>query len=221
MSTATDTTAAELEALTPEQIDELLFPLWAERWTLAARLREYRKGIAYTVWPEAAPYRSGNLRERGCGVHSLRRYAEGVEKFEQALAGNAAARSPYETEFAARGGWVRYVLVKGGHLHYQGCSTLRFSTECLLIPAASGLDQSEVVGKFGETACTKCFPAAPVAGKKPLPAGTCEGSGTYEVENVNGSLSLYRPWGRCKRCGHGASVTSRGKLRQHKIEAGK
>lgn len=224
MSTATDTpaelTPAELEALTPEQIDELLFPLWADRWLSAKYLHDYRKAIALTIWPEAAGYRHG-VRERGCGTHSLRQYAEGVAKFEAKLADNAARRAPLESEFERRGGWTRYILVKGGHLHYNGCSTLRFTTECLLIPAASGLDQSEVVGKFGETACTKCFPDAPVAGKKALPAGTCEGSGTYEVDDVRGSLRLYRPYGRCRKCGHTASVTSTGKLRQHKIEAGK
>jgi hypothetical protein len=83
---------------------------------------------------------------------------------EAELAGIEAQMVPYDAEFATRGGWTRYILcgANNGHLHYSNCHTLRFDTQTLLVAQASGLDASEVVGKFGTTACTHCFRGAPV-----------------------------------------------------------
>ena len=205
-----------ITTMTPEEIDEKLFPLWAERWTLGSYLHHARRTVADYVWPTTRDRKRMPVRE-----WNAKAAAEQVAEYEAKLEENAAARKPFEDEFARRP-WVRYVLcgANNGHLHYHGCSSLRITTELLLVAQASGLDSAEVVGKFGETACTKCFPGAPVAPKsKPLPEGYCSASGSYDVEGVNGSLRLWRPWGRCKVCGQGASVTSTGKLRRHKETA--
>jgi hypothetical protein len=126
--------------------------------------------------------------------------------------------SPLNAEFQRRGGWTRFFVVSGGHLHLRGCHSLRPRTLLGWVPEESGKDESQVVGKFGTVACTHCFPTAPVAdvlGAIPKP-GYCHGN-----RIVTGTASdprrMYR-YGRCQDCGTVASITSTGNLRKHKIE---
>lgn len=42
--------------------------------------------------------------------------------------------------------------------------------------------------------------------------------GTFEVDSINGSMRLYMPRGKCRKCNHMTSVTSIGRLRKHKKE---
>jgi hypothetical protein len=77
---------------------------------------------------------------------------------------------PLETEFDRRGGWSRYYLVEGGHLHYDvsrsRCSRIP-STTHYWMTEFSGQAPAEVIALAGERVCTTCFPEAPVA---PRPA---------------------------------------------------
>lgn len=79
----------------------------------------------------------------------------------------AAAEEKIEVinrEFDDRGGWSRYYLVTGGHLHNDpGCSSLRSTTRLSLIPETSGLDDDQVIEMAGDRTCTICSPDAPVS----------------------------------------------------------
>jgi hypothetical protein len=213
------TEALDLLTATPAQIDDALFPLWAERWALTDRVVSYRSTIAATLFPGSIRRFTNRGYEivRGISTVQLRQWDDLLVKAQENLEVVKAAIAPIDAEYVRRGGWDRYILVGGGHLHKSGCSTVRPTTQAYLLAEASGLTEDEVVEKYSYTACTKCFPNAPVAEKpSPVAQGFCAGSGTWDVEDVNGSKRLYRPWGRCKHCGNTVSVTSTGKARKHK-----
>jgi hypothetical protein len=142
-------------------------------------------------------------------VHSIKEHLPKLEAERDELEAEAA---PFEAEYERRGGWNRYILVScsGGHLHRSSCHTLTPGrTMTGIVPAASGLDQGEVVEKFNYTACTHCFPDAPVAPKlTPEEEGFCPKSGTYADTD--------RRYVRCE-CGGIPNVTSRGRIRKHKV----
>lgn len=71
--------------------------------------------------------------------------------------------SPYGAEFQARGGWPRGWYVPGGHIHRgDHCPSLRPTTQIGLVVELSGQSEDEIVEAAGETACTVCYPDAPV-----------------------------------------------------------
>lgn len=159
----TTETPNDLTTLTPEEIDTILFPLWAERWKITAYLNQYRSLVAPTLFPGATLDRMWGRATKAL-PYEIRRYGEEIQKYEARLAEIRAEAGIYQEEFTRRGGWVRYILCgnNNGHLHYDSCHTLKWTTRTLLVPQASGLDASEVVGRFGTVACSKCFPGAPV-----------------------------------------------------------
>lgn len=117
------------------------------------------------------------------------------------------------------GGWTRFFLVQGGHIHSSmSCSTCNREgslTSFGWLPELSGLTEAEAVAAHGAILCTVCFPSAPVewtngreleaAAKK---AAQCSGSGRY--------VQTRRRYAACPDCGASTSVTSTGKLRAHK-----
>lgn len=75
-----------------------------------------------------------------------------------------AMLSPYEAEYARRGGWTRVIVVPGGHVHrWTGCHTLYWNTQQVWLPEWSGCDEGDIVEAAGDRACTVCYPSAPVA----------------------------------------------------------
>lgn len=209
------TSTKTIQDMTPEEIDEILFPLWARRWQTAKWLQSSRGHVVGSFFPgcrlpgETYPRRPLLSYQLGDAVDQIRKREAELVEIETEM-------SAYETEFDARGGWSRYVLcgTRNGHLHYRGCSTLRWNTELLLIPQASGLDSSEVVGKFGETACTKCFPGAPVNTPTVDPSA-CAGTGKQPVEGT--TVQRYRSsYGECPECSTRQIVTASYRIRKHK-----
>jgi hypothetical protein len=211
----------DLVSMTPAEIDTLLFPLLAERWALAHRAREYRLDIAASLFPGSiGTYSSrwGYRKRSGPPTIQLKQWAQMADEAEAKLEEVKAQIVVFDDEFDRRGGWIRYVLVGGGHLHYDHCHTLRYDTQRYLLAESSGLTPKEVVERYSYTACTKCFPDAPVAQKlTPAEEGFCPGSGKGVLDK-NGSLRLYRKWGLCSECGQGVSATSRLLARKHKVK---
>jgi hypothetical protein len=78
----------------------------------------------------------------------------------------AALIAPLHDEFARRGGWTRYYLVEGGHLHRNvsawDCSRT-MATAQYWMTDLSGMSEAEVIELAGDRVCTVCYPAAPVA----------------------------------------------------------
>ena len=69
------------------------------------------------------------------------------------------------SEFVSRGGWARYYLVlnSNGHVHSsQNCSSCFPTTQYAWLTEQSGMTPQALVELAGESACTDCFPWAPV-----------------------------------------------------------
>lgn len=136
-------------------------------------------------------------------------------------------QQPFKAEWTSRGGWTRYYLVAGGHLHEYSCHTLTPGRTLVgLLCEASGATRDEVVKRYDVTACTHCFPDAPVAAeRKPEDDGFCKHSGEYLSEDQRTELNRRYPHGyynmcvapsvRCE-CGGYPSITKTDKVRKHK-----
>lgn len=77
-----------------------------------------------------------------------------------------AKMAQYLTEFDSRGGWTRYYLVTNtnGHVHSSThCSTCFPTTSYAWLTEQSGMTAEALVELAGESACTECFPWAPVS----------------------------------------------------------
>lgn len=100
-------------------------------------------------------------------------YADAIAKAEaasadatNALPALVAEQLPLVNEFDARGGWTRWYLVEGGHLHYDvsayRCSRIN-TTSHYWLTEYSGAPAEQMIELAGERVCTTCFPDAPVA----------------------------------------------------------
>ena len=203
-----NTTTTDLTTLTPAEVDallgEALLPAQRTELDLMSARRDLKRYKRHGREPE----------------YLTKRIAELEARLEEQL----AVAEPYEAEYNRRP-WSRYLIVSGGHLHRQGCGTLTPGrTRVGMVAEASGLDAAQVVGSFGETACTHCFPDAPVARPKtPAEEGFCEHSGKPIPEDKlpkewwNRAVS---PQVKCS-CGHWGAMTSAGNYRKHKAGGAK
>lgn len=71
--------------------------------------------------------------------------------------------------YDAMGGWERYIIVPGGHIHNYVCSTLYATTQRVEAYMHSAEDVESLIEKAGDRACTVCFPDAPVDKPSTLP----------------------------------------------------
>lgn len=157
----TTQTTQDPTTMTPEEIDSILFPLWAERWKIGTHLGQYRELVALRLFPGS---KFTDRRSISGSPSQLASFCQRIQEIEARLAEIRSEMDIWQAEFERRGGWTRYILCgnNNGHLHYDSCHTLKWTTKTLLVPQASGLDSSAVVGRFGTVACSKCFAGAPV-----------------------------------------------------------
>lgn len=222
--TTTTKFSPDLTTATPAEIDGQLFPILgklADAQLRFTRAQNTEERINEEIEAAKIAGRSGSYTEK----YVLPDAMAATAAAEVVMAEAEDAAQPFEAEYERRGGWERYIVVAGGHLHYSRCHTLTPGrTMAGAVAEASGLDQPQVVGHFGETACTHCFPDAPVAAKKtPAEEGYCQHSGEYVAERYVAEGKLEADWYsycvarsvRCD-CGHVSSITKAGKLRKHK-----
>ena len=163
--------------------------------------------------------------------YSLDRQLAAHDELVVAVQVQAARIAKCNAAFRDAGGWSRFFLVQGGHIHSSmSCSTCNNGeslTQFGWLPALSGLTEAEAVAEHGAILCTVCFPSAPVEwtngreleaeAKK---AAQCAGSGTYDWEQAardRGEKPRYgRRYQTCPHCEQTISITSTGKLRAHK-----
>lgn len=145
-------------AWSPVQVDTEIARISTDLYRAEDRAREVRRRIA-----EARDYRRRNRlseEQLAARVVSLQPDLDAAQVEVDRQLGILA---PYDDEFSARGGWPRGWYVPGGHIHAStGCSTLRATTQIGLVVELSGLTEDEIVDQAGETACTCCYPDAPV-----------------------------------------------------------
>lgn len=151
-----DPRALDLTALDPPGIDEA--------WAMAIRPAAEAQARASKRLADARRYlkAGGYHRERGERIE-----AEATAMMDEAMARYRAASAPFDEEYERRGGWPRYLLVcnSNGHVHTSPhrCSTIvPGSTMVAPVYELSGASEAEVVARCGTSACTRCFPAAPV-----------------------------------------------------------
>ncbi|PZG12987.1 hypothetical protein C1I95_24575 [Micromonospora craterilacus] len=139
----------------------------------------------------------------------------------QAARDAAEQAEPLEAAYRERL-WNRWWWVPNGHLHREGeCSTLYASTDRNLTAAASGMDDAQVVERYGWHVCTVCVPNAPVLDgfRTPGTYATAEADAKGICLNKTPARVNRRyatPYGSCGDCdAHGIAVTSLGNLRQH------
>lgn len=196
---------AVLTDQSPAEIDAQLFPILERIDVLRGRIASGKKSL------ETMPDWQAQLSH----------LTSTVVLDEDRLTRNEAAATQLEAEYERRGGWSRYVIVPGGHLHKRSCHTLTPGRTMVgQVAYASGLDEAAVVGEYDVTACTHCFPNAPVApAQTPEQEGFCKGSGRVLSAEALDKIDWkrrHRVSIRCSDCGKGVSLTERGALRKHK-----
>jgi hypothetical protein len=196
----------DLTALSPTEMDDLFVSAWHKESSTFNIALHYKQEVekGHTYYEKAAAEAETAYREARAEVRKL------------------------DGEWARRGGWSRYWLVVNhdGHVHRDtNCSTTYPTTQWALPTNLSGMTEEEMIASVGMTACTVCFPEAPVhpefirtlaeseEEKAAKLAAQCSGSGEY-AQNVS---RAYSPYATCHVCGkRGVSVTRGGKLRGHK-----
>lgn len=135
-----------------------------------------------------------------------------------------------QAEFTRRGGWSRFFLVQGGHVHSSmSCSTCNNGAEPTTfgwLPEWSGQSERECIeglrGQGGDRRaaimCSVCFPSAPVEWTtRPVDETACPGSRDWNAPARQGYC--YGNWATCDTCHGHIAVTSTGKIRKHKPAA--
>jgi hypothetical protein len=88
-----------------------------------------------------------------------------IETARRTIADCEIAARPLDAEYKRRGGWTRawLVLASGGHVHRTTeCRTCFPTTKFAWLTQLSGQDEAGIVEQAGETACTECYPNAPI-----------------------------------------------------------
>lgn len=140
-----------LSTMTPVEIDTELARLWGEIQTKQHYLHSEHD---YLVRCTAGT--ANDWRREEC--------EKAIEAYKAKIAELQAEAAPFEAEFKARGGWLRYFLVtnQSGHVHRgMGCTTCFETTQYAWVVELADCDEAKMVEEFGEKACTVCFPDAP------------------------------------------------------------
>jgi hypothetical protein len=200
---------ANIERLTPVEIDEILGKCWEREAQAAGTVERLAK------------------REAEDKLY----YGED-KMLAEARIDLARAREDEQTihaEFKRRGGWTRYWLVANadGHIHRnRACPQTYITTEWRFPFTLSGKTEDEMIEEVGHMACLVCFPQAE---KHPAFIRTLrdyERQTQEKNENLcpaSGKASpVYYDWTRpygnhikCPECGKTVSVTRGSNIRAH------
>lgn len=165
----------DLKALTPPEVDGQLADLSEQKakaeFAIVSNVQQLHRYVGDPGKRGAFDLSEAECRAKVPDVGDYyRKYAEeavaaiDAERAELAvLAGEINLR---QKEWARRGCWSRFFLVKNnnGHIHSStDCSTCFDTTRFGWLPQLSGLTEKDAVDDQGEILCTVCFPSAPSA----------------------------------------------------------
>lgn len=224
------TTTENLTTMTPAAIDTILAALDMKAYAASQKAGQYDKAAEAAA--EGSKYQRPDL-ERAA------KYTATAAEFHAVNAAIRAEMAPFNAEFTNRGGWTRAFLVtnSGGHVHRDmSCSTCFVTTQYAWMVDYSGKDEAEIVDAAGEIACTVCYPSAPVSvlgqptkmfsspeakakaeKKAAAEAAKCAGSGTWDYPDETARRGYCAGnYGVCTHCDEAITITSTGKMRQHK-----
>jgi hypothetical protein len=224
----------DLTTATPVQIDTALAEIYGryyDKCDQADLQRGYRKDLQDTLdQVDKGTYRF-HFNEQYDRPRYEKMVAERTAKIE-ALTDEAnaiyAEMTPFNLEFKRRGGWTRFYVVMGGHIHSSmACSTcnkMGKATRFGWLPERSGQSEAEaleslVTESHKTVLCSVCFPTAPVAWTVVRQDDSvCKGSGTWDYkEGGKQRLGFYTGnYATCAHCDTPQTVLRGGKFRKHK-----
>lgn len=120
--------------------------------------------------------------------------------------------------------WKRYFIVSGGHVHRgTSCSTCYPTTRYGWLVDLADCDEGAMIESHGTTACTICFPEAPVhpawkrdeAERAAKAKKVCPESGKLAPARKPGHFGSRHHF-RCPRCGYFSDATPSGNVRKHR-----
>lgn len=147
-------TVAETKPLTeqtPQEIDEQLAEIYGRYYLAVGKADYFFKQMHW----HRDRYPAGN--QDG--------YEQDYAKARDTADAILVEAVPFRVEFERRGGWTRAYLVTnaGGHVHSSmACPTCFPSTQYHWVTQLSDHAEIEIVEAAGESACTFCYPSAPV-----------------------------------------------------------
>lgn len=159
---------------TPAAIDSMVAPIYneynraqADYFNIIKAKEEKLKRL------ETAVKASESSSYYGSRVDEIKKSISFLEKNEvkakEEMANILAETEPYEAEYKRRGGWTRAFIVvnTNGHVHKSmHCSSCYPTTQYSWLPEYSGSDESKIIEDAGSSACTVCYPNAPVSALK-------------------------------------------------------
>lgn len=151
---------------TPVQIDHQLSAIYGEYYRKSdeiSAVETYIKSYKERLDPNYRFYRNNeyDLKRQREALAKLEAQKETLDSEAEAILQKA---EPMEEEYSRRP-WTRAFLVDNtnGHVHRsRGCSTCTPTTRFAWLPDYSGADEAKIVDDAGESACTVCYPSAPV-----------------------------------------------------------
>lgn len=153
----------DIKTATPKEIDAQIAEIYNRFYKALGEANVARGYLASTLRfppkPGTPQYRVDQHNE------SVAKYEAMIEERDAIATAILAETAPYDAEFRARGGWTRAFLVTnvGGHVHNSmRCSSCFPTTQFAWLPEYSGDTEELVVLDAGQSACTVCFPSAPV-----------------------------------------------------------
>lgn len=148
----------DLTTATPIEIDTQLAEIWGRFYESYYQVERAAQQLKYL--------RADNYRACQRGTEAEIDAAEDrVQAARDAANLILVETLPFNVEFDRRGGWTRAYLVDntGGHVHSsRNCSSCFPLTRFHWVTELSGSDESAIIEAAGETACTLCYPSAPV-----------------------------------------------------------
>jgi hypothetical protein len=131
-------------------------------WTLSARICDAAKcrGVEYA----RSAFIAGEIGKQGSLYHKF--YSSWFEQYDAMRIALDEAQAEYQSRNANYGGWSRFFLVRGGHIHSSlSCPTCNRNGSMTIfqwLTDLSGLTEGDAVAEYGAVLCTVCFPSAPV-----------------------------------------------------------
>ncbi|MBC9703607.1 MAG: hypothetical protein H9W81_01025 [Enterococcus sp.] len=163
------------DKMTPAQIDNILVnAMWAktkaqtgkESATQSLEMAEERVANYTKLIGRGNTSGSSYYRERkALNEEKIASLKERIKETSAIVTETSAQINACDKEFQRRGGWTRFWIVTNtnGHIHTSlSCSTCFPSTRYAWLPDLAGSKNEHIVELAGESACTVCFPDAPV-----------------------------------------------------------
>lgn len=175
---------SDLTTQTPVEIDTRLATLFGERSTLGNQIASLQDHVNGEVarhlgrgWKGTSSKEEvATYLETAGDYDSVRRYSLEIADLQEKMQVVQYEINTLQAEFTRRGGWTRAYLAlsSSGHVHssmdcstcyytgYDGMGNWRDGTAFQWLVDLADHDESEIIEKAGERACTVCYPNAPV-----------------------------------------------------------